>query len=441
MNLLAQFNIISGFIRLLLYVALFMPSTAWARQASMTAVGISIDDHDQFIIATSDVEILSRGYFEVRKPLSVDATLLKSSMLRSTPGHFWSALVTGGEDTTELLRSVFSALKTATESTMAPIPPFRVCVMTSPSTLSTSQKELVSSALSEIFGCTDETFVIQEAQAIASALNIESDDVENSSIAVVVPNKFTYILGEDFSTVIVIDTFPPPLNLDLVVAKHSIREIIVVQDSDNPLFGQTYGANKIPIRYEPNDIIARGAALIATLALPEEPVSILPLALGITLHGSLFHSVVPAFSTLPKQVKLTLTTVHDYQRTAIIEVREGSRASAVDNLSITKLHLKDIYPAPAGIIPIEVMLTVQRNKNQIVVEVIETISGRKVGEVVERDESIYEGGLGDLQAAGEKYRVEDAQFRASMGERISRETQPKDAVKLFVTPPKKHEEL
>ncbi|KAG8711586.1 hypothetical protein FRC11_002393 [Ceratobasidium sp. 423] len=407
----------------------------------MTAVGISIDDHDQFIIATSDVEVLSRGYFEVQGPSSVDITLSESSMLRSTPGHFWSALVAGGEDTAKLLRNVFSALGTAIETTEIPIPSFRVCVVTSPLALSTSQKELVSSALSEVFGCIDETFVTRETQAIASALDIGPDDVENSSVAVVVPNEFTYILGEDSSMVIVVDAFPPPMNLDLVVAKHSIREIIVVQDSGKPRFGETYGTSKIPIRYEPNDIIARGAAIIATFALPNEPASILPLALGITLHGSLSHTVIPAFSILPKQAKLTLTTVHDNQRTATIEVTEGSRARAVDNLFITKLHLEDIHPAPAGTVPIEVTLTVERDKNRILVEAIEIMSGKKVGVVVEQDGSAYEGAIEDQQAAGEKYGAEDAKFRASVVGRIARETQPEDAVRLLVKPPKKHEEL
>ncbi|CAE6472364.1 unnamed protein product [Rhizoctonia solani] len=402
------------------------------------AIGISIDDSDQFIIAISGVDILSRGYFNVREPFSVGVKLSESSVARSKPGRFWSS-VAGGQDTLKLVKGVFSALKMASGN---PPFPFRVCTITSPLALSTPQKELVSSALVDIFGCTDETFVIRETEAITSALNIEPDDVEISPIAVVVPNEFTYILGEYYSTVVVIDTFPPPLNLDLIITKHNVWEIIIVQSPDRPQLDPVYGARKIPIRYEANDIIARGAAKMAALALPKEPVSILPLPLGFVLHGSLLHVAIPSFSVLPKQAKLTLTTVHHNQQTAMIEVREGTRARAADNLFVTKLRLDDIPPAPAGAVSIELTLTVERNSNRIIVEALETLSGRKIGTTVERDGFIYpEEVLETQQAGGEKFYEEDAQFRASMGERISRETQPEDAVQLFIHPSTNREEL
>ncbi|KEP52810.1 DnaK family protein [Rhizoctonia solani 123E] len=438
MNLLARLDVICRLYQILLCVVLLAPTAVWSHEASMTAIGISIDDHDRFIIATSGVDILSRGYFDVREPFSVRVKLSESSVARSKPGRFWSSVV-GGQDTLKLVKGVFSALKMASGN---PPFPFRVCTITSPLALSTSQKELVSSALVDIFGCTDENSVIRETEAITSALNIEPVDVENSPIAVVVPNEFTYILEEYYSTVVVIDTFPPPLNLDLVVTKHNVWEIIIVQSSDKPQLDPVYGTRKIPIRYEPDDIIARGAAIIAALALPKEPVSVLPLSLGVVLHGSLLHVAIPSFSVLPKQVKLTLTTVHHNQQTAMIEIREGTRARAPDNLFVTKLRLDDIPPAPAGAVLIELTLTVERNNNRIIVDALETLSGRKIGTKVEHDALAYsEEVLETQQAAAEKFYDEDAQFRASMGERISRETQPEDAVQLFIHPSTKREEL
>ncbi|KAH7333712.1 heat shock protein 70kD, peptide-binding domain-containing protein [Rhizoctonia solani] len=436
MNLLA--SVICGFLQILLCVVLFAPSTVCSHQA----VGISIDDLDQFVIAVSDVKILSQGYFEVRQPFFVDVTLTDSSVPHSEHGYFWSTLTAEGKDGPKLARAVFSALKTTSETTHNPLLPFRVCAITSPLALSTSQKDLVSSALAEIFGCTDDTFVIRETHAITSALNIEPDNVENSSIAIVAPNESTYILGEDSSMIVIVDTFPPPLNLDLAASKHDIREIIVVQGSEQSRFSQAYGASNIPIRYVPSDIIACGAAIIAALALPQEPVSVLPLALGIVLHGRLSHVVIPSFSVLPKQTRLTLTTVSDNQQTAVIEVREGLRTRAEDNLFVTKLQLKGIPPAPAGTIPIEVTVTVERNQNSILVEAIEAISGSKAVSMVERDELVYpEEVLSNHQAAGEKYNEEDAKFREIMAHSVSRETQPSDAVQLFVKQPSKHEEL
>ncbi|CAE6444132.1 unnamed protein product [Rhizoctonia solani] len=441
MNLLIHLDVISGFIQILLCVALFAPPIVWSHQAGAAVIGISIDNLDQFVIAISDVDILSRGYFEVREPFPVNVVLSESLVPRPKPGRFWSALATEGQSTLNVVESVLAALKTASETAGSHLPLFRVCAMTSPLALSTRQKERVSLALKETFGCTDDTLIIRETQAITSALNIESDNVENSPIAVVAPDEYTYIIGEDSSTVVVIDTFPPPLNLDLVFAKHNVWEVVVVQSSEKPRFGPVYGEGRVPIRYERNDIIARGATIIATLALPEEPVSILPLPLGIVLHGSLFHIVIPPFSVLPKQAKITLTTVHDNQETAVIEVREGSRARAAEDLLVTRLRVDDIPPAPAGTVLIEATLTVEHN-NRITIEAIEALSETKVMKVVERDQLVYpEGVLEDQQAAGEKYKKEDAQFIMDMDRIISRQGQPSDAVQLFTNSPFEHEEL
>ncbi|CAE6348522.1 unnamed protein product [Rhizoctonia solani] len=441
MKLLLPPSAMSRLLRILLWAILFISPT-WSYQSSMTAIGISIDDHDRFTIAVSGVETLSRGYFEVRESLSVDVTLSESSAPHLKIGRFWSTLASGGENAPKLAGAVFSALKTTSETTDMPYSSFRACVTTSPLALSTSQKEFISSALKEVFGCVDDSFVIRESHAIISALNIESSDLEDTPIAVVVPNGFTYILEEDYSTVVVVETFPPPLDLDLVFSKYDVKEIIVVQDSGELQLGQTYGTNKIHIRYEPSDIIARGAATVAEHALPGPPASVLPLALGVVLHGAVSHIVIPMFSVLPRHAKLILTTVHDNQQTAVIEVREGSRARASDNLFLTKLHLEGIPPAPAGTISIEVALSAEDYPNRITVEAVETRSGRKATTTVQRDEPVYpEDVLDEHQAAREKYAREDAELRENLGKRLSRETQPMDAVQLFVKPPRRHEEL
>ncbi|CCO32181.1 78 kDa glucose-regulated protein Short=GRP-78 [Rhizoctonia solani AG-1 IB] len=283
---------------------------------------------------------------------------------------------------------------------------------------------MIALALKEAFSCTDDSFVVQESYAIISALNIESDKIEDAPIALVVPNRFTYILEEDYSTVVVADTFPPPLDLDLVFSKHNAKEIIVVQDPGMLQLGRTYGANDIPIRYEPSDIIARGAVVAAERALPSPPASILPLALSVVLHGTVSHIVTPMFSVLPRTGSITLTTVHDNQQTATIEVREGSRARAADNLFLTKLHLEGIPPAPAGTVSIEVTLYAEDYPSKVVVEAVETSSGRKATSVVQRDEPVYaEGVLDEYQGARDKYAEEDARLREVLNKSLSTQTQ------------------
>ncbi|CAE6366520.1 unnamed protein product [Rhizoctonia solani] len=355
------------------------------------------------------------------------------------PGRFWPTLIAGGGNATKLAGAVFSALKTASNITS---PSFIVCVTTSPLALSRPQKQFIASTSGEAFGCTDYSFVVPEYEAIISALNIESDEVEDAPIALIIPNGFTYILEGDWTMVVVTDTFPHPLDLDLVFSKHDVKEIIVVQDPGVLQLGQTHGVNNIPVRYEDSDVIARGAVVVAESVPVDPPAYLVALALNVVLYGTVSHIVTPMFSVLPRTGRITLTTVHDNQQTATIEVREGSRARAEDNLFLTKLHLEGIPPAPAGTVSIEVKLYLEGYPSKIVVEAVETTSGRKVTSVVQRDKPFYaEGVVDEYQAAQEKYAEEDARLREVLNKSLSTQTQPIDAVQLLVKPPSKHDEL
>ncbi|GAB1525386.1 hypothetical protein RhiTH_008546 [Rhizoctonia solani] len=407
------------------------------------AIGISIDNHDRFTVAISGDDMLFHGSFEVGESFSVNVNLSGSPTSHLKTGLFWSTLTAEGTDVLKLANTVFAALKNSSgkyeevhqrylvshfiasiEITDTLSSSFSSCVIASPLALSSSQKDLVASVSKEVFGCVDDSLVIREYAAIIYALDIDSSEIEDVSIVLLAPNEFTYILGEDYSTTVVIDTFPPPLDLDLVVSKYDVKEIIVVRDSGEPELGQTYGANKIPIRYEYDDIIARGALIVAENALPVPPVSLLSLPLGVALHGAISHPVIPMFAVLPQRVKLNLTTVHHNQRAALIELWEGPRARATDNLFLTKLRLEDIPPAPAGTVLIEVTISVEDYPNRVRVEAVEAISGKKASTLVQRDEPIYaEGVLDEYQAAKERFAEEDAKFRENWNKNLPHQTQ------------------
>ncbi|KAF8707504.1 heat shock protein 70 family, partial [Rhizoctonia solani] len=385
------------------------------------AIGISIDNHDRFTVAISGDDMLFHGSFEVGESFSVNVNLSGSPTSHLKTGLFWSTLTAEGTDVLKLANTVFAALKNSSDTLSSS---FSSCVIASPLALSSSQKDLVASVSKEVFGCVDDSLVIREYAAIIYALDIDSSEIEDVSIVLLAPNEFTYILGEDYSTTVVIDTFPPPLDLDLVVSKYDVKEIIVVRDPGEPELGQTYGANKIPIRYESDDIIARGALIVAENALPVPPVSLLSLPLGVALHGAISHPVIPMFAVLPQHVKLNLTTVHDNQRAALIELWEGPRARATDNLFLTKLRLEDIPPAPAGTVLIEVTISVEDYPNRVRVEAVEAISGKKASTLVQRDEPVYaEGVLDEYQAAKERFAEEDAKLRENWNKNLPHQTQ------------------
>ncbi|KAF8761406.1 hypothetical protein RHS01_00122 [Rhizoctonia solani] len=274
------------------------------------AIGISIDNHDRFTVAISGDDMLFHGSFEVGESFSVNVNLSGSPTSHLKTGLFWSTLTAEGTDVLKLANTVFAALKNSSDTLSSS---FSSCVIASPLALSSSQKDLVASVSKEVFGCVDDSLVIREYAAIVYALDIDSSEIEDVSIVLLAPT----------------------------ISKYDVKEIIVVRDSGEPELGQTYGANKIPIRYESDDIIARGALIVAENALPVPPVSLLSLPLGVALHGAISHPVIPMFAVLPQRVKLNLTT--------------------------------DIPPAPAGTVLIEVTISVEDYPNRVRVEAVEAI--------------------------------------------------------------------
>lgn len=181
--------------------------------------------------------------------------------------------------------------------------------------------------------------------AIAYALGIHAYELETALAVIVVPAGTSYILGEDDGEVSILEELPPPFDLDQVLSGRTVSKVVIVQDDEiNGPFGETRGPGDTLIQREHTHIIARGAATLAFSWSFQEPVSLIPLAVGVVLHGELFHPVIPRFSILPKSADLILTTVHDGQREMAIEMQEGSRPRAQDNFPLARVVLSGLPP-------------------------------------------------------------------------------------------------
>lgn len=297
-------------------------------------------------------------------------------------------------------------------------------MVSAPEKLPELLQELVSSEVKARFGCPDNVRVVRESSVIASALGLETWDLEDSAAVVVVPTGSTYILEEDYGMVLVFDEISPPFSWDKIPDRNFTSFLFIRGDTTEA----PPGPKDAHIRYESIEVFARGAAIFAyelaasahEARFPPEPVSLLPLAISVVLHDQFSHILIPRFSILPQQAQVVLTSVHDNQPTATIQFREGSRARASDNLLLAELVLDGITVGPAGTVRIQVSVEVDRYFGEIVVEVVEPLSGVRAKHVVARGVLPY-GTTGVLEAqekAEMDHRDEDDRLRQNWNEWI-----------------------
>ncbi|MFX0042804.1 MAG: molecular chaperone DnaK [Candidatus Hodarchaeota archaeon] len=83
-----------------------------------------------------------------------------------------------------------------------------------------------------------------------------------------------------------------------------------------------------------------------------------PLSLGVETLGGVFTKLIERNSTIPTEKSQVFSTAADNQPAVTINVLQGERAMAKDNISLGMFHLTGIPPAPRGIPQIEVKFSI-----------------------------------------------------------------------------------
>ncbi|MCL1595220.1 MAG: molecular chaperone DnaK [Actinomycetia bacterium] len=156
---------------------------------------------------------------------------------------------------------------------------------------------------------------------------------------------------------------------DAGVSLNEIDDIILVGGSTRIPVVQSLVeelAGKQPHKgVNPDEVVALGAAIQAGVLTGDVSgillLDVTPLTLGVETEGNLFTKMIERNTTIPTRRSEIFTTAADGQPEVEINVLQGERAMAGDNMSLGRFKLQGIPPSPRGVPQIEVTFDIDAN--------------------------------------------------------------------------------
>ncbi|MDE1854963.1 MAG: molecular chaperone DnaK [Candidatus Micrarchaeota archaeon] len=151
-----------------------------------------------------------------------------------------------------------------------------------------------------------------------------------------------------------------PSNIDKVILVGGPTRMPIVQRYVEQLYGK-----KIERGVDPMEAVAFGAAVQAGVLTGEVKdivlLDVTPLSLGIETLGGVSTVLIPRNTTVPIRKAQTFSTAEDNQTAVDINILQGERPMARDNVSLGKFTLTGVLPAPRGLPQIDVTFDIDAN--------------------------------------------------------------------------------
>jgi molecular chaperone DnaK len=130
-------------------------------------------------------------------------------------------------------------------------------------------------------------------------------------------------------------------------------------------FVKSFMGKEIERGVDPMECVAMGAAIQAGVLGGEVKdlllLDVTPLSLGIETLGSVTTKLIERNTTIPTRKSQIFTTAADNQTSVEVNVLQGERPMAKDNVSLGRFTLVGIPPSPRGIPQIEVTFDIDVN--------------------------------------------------------------------------------